>query len=43
MQEAMLVDPSTTMKLWADFDFVLEGNTYTFHTIRVNKDKHANR
>ena len=42
MQEAMLVDPSTTMKLvlWADFiDSVLEGNTYTFHNIRVNKDK----
>ncbi|XP_029209383.2 uncharacterized protein LOC114973125 [Acropora millepora] len=42
LQEAMLVDPSATMKLvlWADFvDSVLEGNTYTFHNIRVNKDK----
>ena len=38
----MLVDPSATMKLvlWADFvDSVLEGDTYTFHNIRVNKDK----
>ena len=42
LQEAMLVDPCATMKLilWADFiDSVLEGDTYTFHNIRVNKDK----
>ena len=42
MQEAMLVDPSTSMNLvlWADFiASALEGNTYTFCNIRVNKDE----
>ena len=43
MQEAnKLVDPFTTINLvlWFDFvDSVFEGNTYTFHNIRVTKNK----
>lgn len=42
LQEAMLVDPSGTIKfvLWENFvGTIQQGSTYSFHDIRVKKDK----